>query len=115
MTKEEFKNEIGKLKEKAREKTISTLNWVGDNPEITVAATALGGKLLWEAGRCAKRHQVEKLEKERRTRIWDPEVGTRWQLRREMNNREAREYQDRVRSGESRYDVLYDMGLLKRR
>ena len=98
-----------------KRKGIQTLNWMASNPEITVTGAALGGKILWELGRSAKRNQIERLEKERRARVWDPEVGTRWQLKREMTNREAREFADRIRCGESRYDVLSDMNLLKRR
>ena len=115
MTKEELKNELNKKVENAKRKGIQALNWIAENPEITVTGAALGGKILWELGRGAKRHQIERLEKEHRARVWDPEVGTRWQLKREMTNREAREFADRIRCGESRYDVLSDMNLLKRR
>lgn len=113
--KDTIKNEFEKVKYEAKMKAIEALEWVAENPELALGIGAIGTKVLWEAGRYAKRRQVDRIERERRARVWDPEVGTRWQLKREMTNREAREYADRVRCGETRYDVLYDMGLLKRR
>ena len=46
-------------------------------------------------------------------RVWDPELGYFWQLRRPMNNQEKRFYAQKVAQGESRGDILATLKLLK--
>lgn len=52
-------------------------------------------------------------DKHRKTEMWDPVEGHWWKLRRELSSRELLEVEHRVKNGESRGEVLADMGLLK--
>lgn len=114
MKKEELKNKFEELKVNASSKVNEAAQWVSDNPEITLCASALIGKFLWEFGRAAKRKQDAETTKERRSRIYDPSLGCSWQLKRELSNREMAELKNRIDLGESRYDVLTDMKVLKK-
>lgn len=47
------------------------------------------------------------------TRIWDPELGMFWKIRRPMTSYEQRQYMIRARNGEDRGDILAALKLLK--
>lgn len=52
-------------------------------------------------------------ERHRKLEMWDPVEGHWWKLRRELTSSELLEIERRVRNGEARGEVLYDMGVLK--
>ena len=114
MTKEDLKVKIEQAKAKIEKRAYDAMDWMANNPELTLGAGALTGKILWELGRNAKRKQADRQERERRSRIWDPTIGANWQLKRELSNKELAELKNRIELGESRYDVLSDMRVLKK-
>lgn len=91
------------------------LSWCEQNPVKAGIIVGVGSRLIWEAGRAAKRHQISKIEAEKRPSVYDPALDQRWALKHELSNGELLEYQARLSEGQTRGDALRDMGLLSSR
>lgn len=108
---------MGFFKEKARKLggSISKgLDWCCENPIKAGIILGVGSRVVWEVGRAAKRRQVDRIETEKRMSIYDPQIDSRWQLRRLMTNNELLEFQGRLDAGQPRGEALREMGLLRR-
>lgn len=80
---------------------------------VAVAAIVVPGAI--EITKMLIRNGDKRADEDHRKReMWDPVEGHWWKLRRELKTSEYLEVERRVRDGESRGEVLEDMGLLRR-
>lgn len=83
------------------------------NSMAASAAVAVGGAVIKNVSSAARYHRDAKLEKDRKSRIWNPRTGSYIPLRRPMTIKEQIYYEHQVELGRPRIDVLYELGLLK--
>ena len=115
-------DENGKVKkfdlkaEWAKVKTKAAQIWetCKENKEVVIAV----GSVVIPAGIEIVKMSVKSIDKKtedthRRKEMWDPVEGHWWKLKRELTSREYLEVEHRVKNGEKRGEVLYDMGVLK--
>lgn len=95
------------------------VNFAKKNPALaiaggTAAAGAVGGAV--RVVRSAKRdHERKKAENIKRSREYDPRTGHYSYAKRPLNADEVRELERRYKAGESKAEILADMGLLKKK
>lgn len=99
---------------KAKAKAAQIWETCKENKEIVIAV----GSVVIPAGieivkMSAKRIDRKTEDTHRRKEMWDPVEGHWWKLKRELSSREYLEVENRVKNGEKRGEVLYDMGVLK--
>ena len=112
--KGKVKEKIEKAKEKAGRVKYALGEWARENPDQAASAigTAVfgGGAMLYSmASRKAKKN---KEFNERECRQWDPVTGQYYYTKRPLSSREKLELSRRMRKGESKGDILYDMDVL---
>ena len=84
------------------------------NKETVVAIASVAVPGVIELVKLGVKHSQKTDEKNhRKLDMWDPVEGHYWRLRREPKTYEYLEIERRVKNGESRGDVLAEMGLLK--
>ncbi len=87
---------------------------IKENKETVIAVGSIAVPTVVEVVKMANKRQARRADdKHRKTEMWDPVEGHWWKLRRELTSRELLEVEHRVKNGESRGEVLADMGLLK--
>lgn len=87
-----------------------------DNPalgvEIAAGVFTILGSGITLAAKAIDGHNADR-------EVWDPELGKHVRIKRPLSPKEDAEYNDRLkqakvdRTGETRYDILRDMGLTK--
>lgn len=111
MKREEIKR---KYLDPIKDKAVKAGQWYWDHKEVTVPVTiaVLGfatkglGKL---SGELAKQREVY----HRDLQSWDPRLGEWLELKRALTNSEKIILDSRMKAGERKVDVLYDLGVLK--
>ena len=87
-----------------------------DNPEKTLAITAVAGTIGGAGAKIAKaRHKSKVLSEERELKelyVYDNRLGHYWKVRRRLTNNEWLEIDRRKRNGERMADILSDLRLL---
>lgn len=114
--KEKFESFKWNVKTKTEAGWKKTKAWCSDNKEalfiaVPVALTAVGGII-----KNANRMQERKYDyKERYLQVWDPATRQHVKLRRELKPHEQLELSQRNQDGERLTDILFDMGVAKKR
>ena len=110
----EEKKEAFKLK--AKEKFDRAKQWCSENKEILVVAVPAGLAFLGKTMKSVDRMQERKYDyKDRYLQVWDPATRQHVKLRRELKPHEQLELSQRNQDGERLTDILFDMGVVKRR
>lgn len=91
-----------------------------DHPELIVpfltSALSIGSTAINLGTDVARERRLTKQETEKDRRVYDPETGITYELRRPMTNQQKVEYARLLRNrsaGETRADILDEMRLLK--
>ena len=78
------------------------------------AVTVLGGGAIKLIDRCVKaKHRQQNLSYHDRKLRYDPRTGARYQLKRQLSNKEELQINRRIRNGEDLGDILQKMRVLK--
>lgn len=103
-------------KEKAKRGWNSTKAWCSDNKEALFVAVPMGLAAAGSILKSANRMQERKYDyKERYLQVWDPATRQHVKLRRELKPHEQLELSQRNQDGERLTDILFDMGVAKKR
>lgn len=99
---------------KFKAKAAQTWETCKQNKEVVIAV----GSVVIPAGieivkMAVKRSDRRTEDNHRRKEMWDPVEGHWWKLKRELTSREYLEVEHRVKNGEKRGEILYEMGVLK--
>lgn len=108
--KQKVKDGCTKVKEDWRAFT----TWAKENPND--AAKLIGSVITGTAlavNTCAKLYQAHEKQEQRRT-VYCNDVQSYVKLKHELNYDEARELRDRMNCGETKFEALDSMDLLKR-
>lgn len=86
-----------------------------ENKEVIIAVGSVAVPTVVEVTKMIIKGSNRRTDDDRRKKqMWDPVEGHWWKLRRELSSSEYLEVEHRVKNGESRGEVLYDMGVLKK-
>lgn len=105
-SKSKAKELLHAAKEKTKEGLDIARGFISDNKEFFVALGLLAGVRIIN-------NASSRREKEKTYRVWDPQAGIYWTIRRPMTLEEKRYYTERVRAGVPRDIVLERLRLLK--
>ena len=108
--KVKFKIKVEQAKRKAWNGVCQFGRFCVENKEVVVPmaiAAAGAGKAL------GKMHAAHREDYTHERRHWDPRAGEYYESRRKLNKHEKLEMDARYRAGESKIQILNDMGLLK--
>ena len=91
--------------------------WANENPEQAGQAIigllgmviAGGSKIAYDV---SKKREKKKLDDENERETYDPRTGLYFYTKRAMTNREKLELSRRMKNGEMKADILYDMNLI---
>lgn len=112
--KEDFKTKAEDLKNTAIDKASAAWDWAKANPQYSIPLALSCAKIAEVTIRHACRmHKFNTEEIERRSRIWDPQLGYYHRLRRPMTSEEIRYYNRMLEAGMTRFDILDQMRILK--
>lgn len=89
-----------------------------ENPEfaygVAVPTAAFAGRAAYQAIKKHNRNKrQDKMEKAKRTRIYDRSSGNYWHLKKELTNKQWLEVNKRKKAGEKTGDILKSMKVLK--
>lgn len=99
---------------KAKEKAGQIWTACKENKEAVIAVGSVVIPATVEIGKTiVKGRNRRNDERRRKLEMWDPVEGHWWPLRRQLTSAEYLEVERRVKNGESRGEVLDDMGVLK--
>lgn len=103
----EAKSKGKELVEKGWKALNAGLDWVIKNPDkAALIGTGLAVAKKWKCDR------NERTYEDKRSEFWDGR--NMWKLKRPMNMREQLQLRRRLDEGEQAYDILDDLGLLKK-
>lgn len=109
------KCKVQKVKLWVMEKYEKTKAWVSEHPKEAIAGGLMALKTLDSLYKQKVRSDAKKAEeRHRELEIWDPVLGTYHYLKAPLTKRQKDEFDQRVRAGESRREVLNSMHVLKR-
>lgn len=109
------KRKLGDAAYDAKIKTKAFIEICKENKEQTIAIAAIVVPAITETIKMVARANNKREDNDhRKLEIWDPVEGHWWKLRRELRTSEYLELEQRVKDGESRGEVLEDMGVLKK-
>ena len=101
-----WRTRLEEAKRKTKEYAEVALNFVCDHKEAILFISPF---LIKGAKAFNEKSQRNKQDR----RVWDPEMGIFWQLRRPMTQEEKRYFTERVKRGNNRGDILEALKLLK--
>lgn len=95
------------------------IQFLKDNPQfaygVALPAAAFTGRATYQAIKKHNRNKrQDKLEKSKRTRIYDRSSGNYWHLNKELTNKQWLEVNKRKKAGEKTGDILKSMKVLKK-
>lgn len=104
------------FKNSAKRKYYDAKDWVHENKYFCEAAALMiiGGGLS-VANTAMKKTAAETEKEMREKQVYDPTNGFYYDLKRPLTTAEKGEFNARRADGEDRYDILDDMGVLKKR
>ena len=106
-----FKRFCRETKEKAK----AFVETCKENKEQVVAVAAIAVPAVTETVKLIAKNRNRQQDNDKRyLEMWDPVEGHHWKLRRKLKTSEYLEVERRVKNGESRGEVLDDMGLLRK-
>ncbi len=97
----------------AKEKANQVLNWVGNHPAETVAIIGCTVGAVAEARRIGDRITSAADDRRSRLTVYCNDVQGRVRLKHELNYKENLELRDRMNNGQTRFEALGEMNLLK--
>jgi len=97
----------------AKEKINGAMDWAFDNPEKAAAAVASMAGLMRASQSLVVSHRIKNERRYAERRFYDNRTHTTWSLRRPLTNNEKYIIQMRQGIGESAFDILSDMGVLR--
>lgn len=109
-----FKEKAIDAKNKVKWKIKDGMQWIKENPETTAAtatAIAVTARTLYKITRTVT-NSVE--TRARRKEVYCNDIQSTVKLRHELNYNECRELRDRMNAGQSKFEALDCMNLLKR-
>lgn len=107
--KERVKDGVETFKMKASEVT----RWVKDHPMESIAIGSSIVGTIAEGRRIGDRIERKREAKDLRTRVYCPDISGYVRLKHELSYKENLELRDRMRSGQTKFEALSSMGLLK--
>ena len=111
-----FKEKVVAFKEKAKMKGQDALAWCSRNKELLIIAVPTGLAAFSKLASTYDRIEERKYDyKERYLQIWDPATRQHIKLKRELRPSEQLELSQRNQEGERLTDILWDMGVVKKR
>ena len=114
--KEKFEAFKFNTKEKISNGWKKTVAWCSDNKELLIVAVPAGLAFVGKTLKTVDRMQERKYDyEERYLQYWDPATRQHVRLRRELKPHEQLELSQRNQAGERITDILFDMGVAKRR
>lgn len=107
--KQKFFEGVEKVKDGAKKAGIWAIHHPVETTAAVVAVTAAvrQGRLAIEHGRAAKKAAEDRLT------VYCGDVAGRAHLKHELNYNELKELRDRMSKGQTRFEALDDMGLLR--
>lgn len=109
--KQKFTDFKNKLKWKAQD----TLNWIKDNPQSAATIATASVVVVKTTYKIVKAIIAVADDRDRRREVYCNDIQSTVRLKRELNYHEQRELRDRMNSGQSKFEALDDMNLLRRR
>ena len=101
-------------KRTVKDKLSQAGKWYWDNKEFTIPATVAVATMLTKGlGKVGHQMALNREEAHRDLRSWDPRLGEWLDLRRKLTNAEKAIMDARIKNGESKVDILDDLGVLK--
>ena len=97
----------------AKQKAIQIGQWIAEHPMETVAIVTCGVATVSEARRLYDRVDEKHQARKERLSVYCNDVQGRVQLKHELNYKENKELRDRMNNGETKFEALDEMGLLK--
>ena len=114
--KEKYESFKWKVRTKVSDGWSKTKAWVSDNKELLAVSVPVAlvatNKIIKNVNRMQERQYDYK---ERYLQVWDPATRQHVKLRRELKPNEQLELSQRNQDGERLTDILFDMGVAKRR
>lgn len=104
--KEKFEEKKNGFITRVKEKANNAANWAMDHPVQTAVISSILAKLVRTGYSSYKTRQ-------RDVRTYDPTIGSYYDLKRPLTNKEKLELSERHKSGESIGDILAGMRVLK--
>lgn len=110
----EIKQDVTKWSKKTINKGVEKANkvieWSKQNPEAAVTALITVGSI---GARLFVPSEKQREERRAESRFYDPSTGQHWKLKRPMNGKENRIFEQRRLNGDLTGDILKDLKLLK--
>ena len=101
-------------KKKVCEKAEKVMDWVHDNPELSVAIATVSVPAVCKAAKSVSRAVSDKTEeRHRQLMTYDRRTDEYLRLRRPLKRQEQELLARRMNNGESKTMILRDLGLLK--
>ena len=111
-----FKEKVVDFKEKAKLKAQDAGRWCARNKELLIIAVPTGLAACSRLYKTYDRLNERKYDyKERYLQVWDPATRQHVKLKRELKPHEQFELSQRNQEGERLTDILWDMGVVKKR
>lgn len=110
---ETIKEKLNELKFKVINRVKKTVAYVKAHPAETAAMIALGISAVQEGRRVYDRVESAKQDRISRTTVYCNDIQSRVRLKHELDAQENRELRYRMNCGQTKFEALDEMGLIK--
>ena len=97
----------------AKRKAVEVGQWVAKHPMETIGIVTCGVATVSEARRVYDRVDEKREARKERLSVYCNDVQGRVQLKHELNYKESKELRDRMNNGQTKFEALDEMRLLK--
>lgn len=97
----------------AKWKAIEVGQWIAKHPMETIAIVTCGVSAVSEARRLYDRVDDKREARQERLSVYCNDVQGRVRLKHELNYKENKELRDRMNNGQTKFEALDEMNLLK--
>lgn len=111
--KKTLKEKLQDFKEKESKKITVFFDWVKQNPMLAVTIFSLILGFMTETRRMGDRISDAAVKSKQRRTVYCNDIQSYVTLKHELNYRENKELRDRMSSGETKFQALDSMGLLR--
>lgn len=108
-----FKQKVGDSLFYAKQRAMEVGQWVAEHPMETVAIVTCGVAAVSEARRLYDRVDDKREARKERLSVYCNDVQGRVRLKHELNYKENKELRDRMNNGQTKFEALDEMNLLK--
>lgn len=109
-----FKEKFRDFKARAKMKVEDTIHWCKENPYATAAIATATAATVKTGFKIAKAVAQRVDDNERRKEVYCNDIQSTVKLKHELNYNEARELRDRMDAGQTKFEALDQMHLLKK-